>query len=55
MMTFFPLFQGDIVYVNYGRVEDYQFLENNKSINVSGKIVFARYGEIYRGDKVIRI
>lgn len=43
---------GDIVYVNYGRVEDYQFLENNKSINVSGKIVFARYGEIYRGDKV---
>lgn len=43
---------GDIVYVNYGRVEDYQFLQNNKSINVTGKIVFSRYGEIYRGDKV---
>lgn len=43
---------GDLVYVNYGRVEDYEFLENNKSINISGKIAFARYGKIYRGDKV---
>ncbi|XP_053398009.1 N-acetylated-alpha-linked acidic dipeptidase 2-like [Mercenaria mercenaria] len=43
---------GDLVYVNYGRVEDYIYLEQNKSINVSGKIVFARYGKIFRGDKV---
>lgn len=43
---------GDLVYVNYGRVEDYLFLENNMSINVTGKIAFARYGKIFRGDKV---
>lgn len=45
-------FQGDIVYVNYGRVEDYLYLEANTSLNISGKIVLARYGEIFRGDKV---
>ncbi|KAL3873956.1 hypothetical protein ACJMK2_037032 [Sinanodonta woodiana] len=43
---------GDLVYVNYGRVDDYQYLQNNKSINVSGKVVIARYGKIFRGDKV---
>ncbi|KAL4238328.1 hypothetical protein ACF0H5_003039 [Mactra antiquata] len=43
---------GDLVYVNYGRVEDYKFLEHNVSINMSGKIAFARYGKIFRGDKV---
>ncbi|XP_053398140.1 N-acetylated-alpha-linked acidic dipeptidase 2-like [Mercenaria mercenaria] len=42
---------GDLVYVNYGRVEDYEYLEN-KTINISGKIAFARYGKIFRGDKV---
>lgn len=44
-------FQGDLVYVNYGRLEDYTVLEAHQ-YNVSGKIVFARYGEIYRGDQV---
>ena len=48
----FDIFQGDIVYVNYGRVEDYITLENATSINVTGKLVLVRYGEIYRGDKV---
>ncbi|XP_053400841.1 N-acetylated-alpha-linked acidic dipeptidase 2-like isoform X2 [Mercenaria mercenaria] len=43
---------GDLVYVNYGRVEDFEYLEKNKSINVTGKIVFARYGKIFRGNKV---
>lgn len=43
---------GELVYVNYGRVEDYTYLEQNKSINISGKIAFARYGKIFRGDKV---
>ena len=38
--------------MNYGRVEDYLYLEANTSINVTGKIVFARYGKIFRGDKV---
>lgn len=41
------------MYVNYGRVEDYQWLVSNKSINVTGKIVIARYGKIFRGDKVM--
>ncbi|CAL1530740.1 unnamed protein product [Lymnaea stagnalis] len=44
---------GDIVYVNYGRVEDFEFLRNNLSINVHGKIVIARYGKICGGNKVL--
>ena len=47
------LVQGELVYVNYGRVEDYITLENLTAINVTGKIVLARYGKIFRGDKVI--
>ncbi|KAK3016478.1 hypothetical protein RJ639_007727 [Escallonia herrerae] len=42
---------GQVAYVNYGRVEDYAVLEN-MGVNVSGCIVLARYGEIYRGDIV---
>lgn len=42
---------GAVVYVNYGRVEDYQSLRE-KGIDVSGAIVLARYGKIYRGDIV---
>jgi len=42
---------GPVVYVNYGRVEDYVTLEE-MGVNVSGSIVLARYGYIYRGDKV---
>ena len=44
-------FQGKLVYVNYARAEDFQLL---KSLNVStkGKILLARYGKIFRGDKV---
>ena len=45
--------QGELVYVNYGRVEDYLILENLTAINVTGKIVLVRYGKIFRGDKVI--
>ncbi|CAG2195791.1 NAALAD [Mytilus edulis] len=43
---------SELIYVNYGRVEDYRYLEDNTSVNVSGKIVIARYGRIFRGDKV---
>ena len=39
------------MYVNYARVEDFQELRK-MNINVSGNIVFAKYGKIYRGDKV---
>ncbi|XP_063430342.1 putative N-acetylated-alpha-linked acidic dipeptidase [Mytilus trossulus] len=43
---------SELIYVNYGRVEDYRYIEANTSVNVSGKIVIARYGRIFRGDKV---
>nr|XP_043628986.1 probable glutamate carboxypeptidase LAMP1 [Erigeron canadensis] len=43
--------KGPVAYVNYGRVEDYTKLKE-MGINVSGAIVLARYGEIYRGDIV---
>ncbi|VDI45655.1 N-acetylated-alpha-linked acidic dipeptidase [Mytilus galloprovincialis] len=43
---------SELIYVNYGRVEDYRYLEDNTSVNVSGKIVIARYDKIFRGDKV---
>ncbi|XP_011093646.1 probable glutamate carboxypeptidase LAMP1 isoform X1 [Sesamum indicum] len=42
---------GPVVYVNYGRVEDYVTLKE-MGVNVSGNVVLARYGEIYRGDIV---
>ncbi|GJS75667.1 probable glutamate carboxypeptidase LAMP1 isoform X1 [Tanacetum coccineum] len=41
--------KGPVAYVNYGRVEDYTTL-GEMGINVSGAIVLARYGEIFRGD-----
>lgn len=42
---------GSVVYVNYGRVEDYVTLKD-MGVNVSGNVALARYGEIYRGDIV---
>ena len=39
-----------LVYANYGRREDYQFL-SDVGIDVKGKIVIARYGESFRGMK----
>lgn len=51
----FPfLLQGDLVYANYARVDDFFELEK-LGINVTDKIVIARYGKIYRGDKVGKI
>uniref|UniRef100_A0AAR2J4N0 Aminopeptidase NAALADL1 n=1 Tax=Pygocentrus nattereri TaxID=42514 RepID=A0AAR2J4N0_PYGNA len=44
--------QGDLVYVNYGRTEDFFKLEREMGINCTGKIVIARYGKIFRGNKV---
>ncbi|XP_061684486.1 N-acetylated-alpha-linked acidic dipeptidase 2 isoform X2 [Syngnathoides biaculeatus] len=44
--------QGDLVYVNYGRTEDFFQLERRMGINVTGKIVIVRYGKIFRGNKV---
>ncbi|GME96198.1 unnamed protein product [[Candida] boidinii] len=42
---------AEYIYVNYGTMEDFQLLKSN-GIDVSGKIVIARYGKIYRGLKV---
>uniref|UniRef100_A0A8C2X1F9 glutamate carboxypeptidase II n=1 Tax=Cyclopterus lumpus TaxID=8103 RepID=A0A8C2X1F9_CYCLU len=44
--------EGDLVYVNYGRTEDFSQLEKDMGINVTGKIVIIRYGKIFRGNKV---
>ena len=43
--------EGDVVYANYGRPEDFRRLQDMK-IDVRGKIVIARYGNNYRGVKV---
>ncbi|RXG55764.1 N-acetylated-alpha-linked acidic dipeptidase 2 [Armadillidium vulgare] len=40
-----------VVYVNYGRIEDFERLEE-LGINITGHIVIARYGKIFRGNKV---
>ncbi|KAD4180336.1 hypothetical protein E3N88_28927 [Mikania micrantha] len=42
---------GPVAYVNYGRVEDYATLQET-GIDVTGSIVLARYGKIFRGDIV---
>ncbi|XP_040576247.2 glutamate carboxypeptidase 2-like [Lepeophtheirus salmonis] len=42
---------GDLVYVNYGRVEDLQYLEKI-GVSIEGKICISRYGKIYRGNRL---
>jgi N-acetylated-alpha-linked acidic dipeptidase len=41
---------GEVVYVNFGVPEDYDWLDK-QGINVKGKIVIARYGKSWRGIK----
>lgn len=41
---------GKLFYVNYGRVEDFKKLAED--VNLEGTIVIARYGMIFRGQKV---
>ncbi|MFV2089530.1 MAG: M28 family peptidase [Pseudomonadales bacterium] len=41
---------GELVFVNYGIPEDYELLERY-GINVTGKIVIAKYGKSWRGIK----
>ena len=43
---------ADIVYGNYGTVDDFNLLKNNYSIDLTNKIVLLRYGALYRGNKV---
>ena len=42
---------GDLVYVNLASKEDISRLEE-LGVNLTGKIAIARYGKVYRGDKV---
>ena len=46
-------FQGDLVFVNYARAEDFEYLVKEKGMNLSGRIVIAKYAKIFRGDKVM--
>src|SRR5215469_977521 len=41
---------GQVVYVNYGLIEDYAHLDSI-GVSVAGKVVLARYGRSYRGIK----
>ncbi|XP_066273766.1 N-acetylated-alpha-linked acidic dipeptidase 2-like [Branchiostoma lanceolatum] len=42
---------GKLVYVNFGRGEDFHFLES-QGVNLTGRIAIARLGQVYVGDKV---
>ncbi len=42
---------GEVVYANYGRREDYRALDS-MGVDLSGKVVIARYGGNFRGFKV---
>ncbi|MEE9219630.1 MAG: M28 family metallopeptidase [Acidobacteriota bacterium] len=42
---------GEVVYVNYGREQDFEHIEE-MGISLRGRIVLARYGKVYRGLKV---
>ncbi|GAA5810867.1 hypothetical protein MFLAVUS_004295 [Mucor flavus] len=42
---------GRVVYANYGRLEDFQFLKN-QGVNLNGTIALIRYGSAFRGLKV---
>ena len=44
--------EGELIYANYGRKEDYDELVA-KGVNFTDKIVITRYGAIFRGLKVI--
>ena len=44
--------QGFLVYVNYGTIDDFLYLTENLSLSLNERVCIARYGHIYRGDKV---
>ena len=45
------LFQGPLIYVNYGREQDFALLEAMR-INVAGAVVIMRYSKASRSSKV---
>jgi hypothetical protein len=42
---------GELVYANFGHIDDFRILEKH-GVNLSGKVVIVRYGDIFRGLKV---
>ncbi|CAH1796377.1 unnamed protein product [Owenia fusiformis] len=44
--------EGELVYANRGSLEDFKLLTDVLGINVTDRIVIARYGDIYRGNKI---
>lgn len=40
------------MYVNYGTIDDFLYLTENLSLSLNERVCIARYGNIYRGDKV---
>ena len=44
--------EGDLVYVHYARVEDLRRLKTELGIDIKGKICMARYGKLFRGNKL---
>eukprot|EP01047_Picozoa_sp_COSAG01_P037810 COSAG01_NODE_3028_length_6703_cov_2.824955_8_plen_179_part_00 len=45
---------GPVVYANYGRREDFELLAK-MGVNVSGCIVLARYGKLFRGERFMSV
>jgi hypothetical protein len=45
--------RGKLVYANYGRLEDFEYLVNDLRMDLSGKVVIVRYGYNFRGLKVM--
>ncbi|XP_070565287.1 N-acetylated-alpha-linked acidic dipeptidase 2-like [Ptychodera flava] len=43
--------EGDLVFANFASVEDFDHLEHDIGINLTDKIIIAKYGGIFRGDK----
>uniref|UniRef100_H2Z2R7 glutamate carboxypeptidase II n=1 Tax=Ciona savignyi TaxID=51511 RepID=H2Z2R7_CIOSA len=43
--------EADLVYVNYGTIDDFIYLNRTLSISTQNRICIARYGRIFRGDK----
>ena len=44
---------GKVYYVNYGSEQDFKWLKDN-NIDVNGSVVIARYGKLFRANKVRR-
>ncbi|XP_068117714.1 aminopeptidase NAALADL1 [Hyperolius riggenbachi] len=45
--------KGKLIYANQGRISDFEYLANNKTINLNGTIAIVRYGGVGRSTKAI--